>query len=135
MFRKQKETFEFKSTNPAPSQPELKEFEDSLLELIKNVEFTNKTNNLQEKMKQDIKNMKSENKVFLPADKITNYYKTEVNEYNKPLESIVVKQLIKEQQKIVKELFIENRVFKTVEREAFVIIKDNFQNNPKCRLR
>ena len=92
MFRKQKETFEFKSTNPAPSQPELKEFEDSLLELIKNVEFTNKTNNLQEKMKQDIKNMKSENKVFLPADKITNYYKTEVNEYNKLLENFITKE-------------------------------------------
>ena len=43
-YTDKKETFGFTSTKPAPILPELKEFEDEMLKLIKNVEFNSNTN-------------------------------------------------------------------------------------------
>ena len=148
MFANEKEYFGFTSTRPAPIMPELKEFEDEMLNLIKNVEFNNNSNNFQEKLKEDIKLIKAESKVFVAADKSSNFYKTEVEDYNKLLENNITKdykktnteafdKTNKEDAELTHNLDIHDRVFKTTERQCFVTIKDhkpNFKNNTKCRL-
>ena len=70
-----KETFGFKTSKPAPKAKELSEFRDGMLNIIKNVVMTNKTNDFQEKLKQDCKKMKQNDKVFVTADKTTNFYR------------------------------------------------------------
>ena len=99
-------------------------------------------------MKKDSFNIKSEAKVFIAADKTSNYYKTEPEDYLKLLENNItknykktddkkVKEVNDQDIKITEELDIDDRVFKTTKRQAFVTIKDhkeNFRTNTKCRL-
>ena len=143
-----KETFGFNSTKPAPSVPELKEFENALAEIIKEVKFTKETNDFQNKIKKDCKDIKSESKIFAAADKTSNYYKTDPEDYLKLLEKNITKDYKKTEDKIVtnieagdikltKKLDIDDRVFETTKRQAFITIKDhkpNFRNNIKTRL-
>ena len=81
-----KETFGFNTSKPAPKAKELNEFKDGMLNILKNAVTTNKTNDFQEKLKQDCKKMKQNDKVFVAADKTTNFYKVTVDDYNKLLE-------------------------------------------------
>ena len=145
---KAKETFGFPTCNPAPQVEELKQFENDFRELVKSVETTNKTNELQETLKKDVKEIKSEKKVFASGDKTSNFYKLDSEKYKELLDSNitseykktsrkVVKEVDTEDKKLAKELDIEDRVHRTKENEAFITIKDhkeNFRNNTKCRL-
>ena len=93
-------------------------------------------------------NINSEPKVIIPADKTTNFYKMEPDEYTKLLDKNIQKEYKKENiqvvnkvqkthKKIANKLDIEDRIYRTVEREAFITLKDhknNFANNPSCRL-
>ena len=77
-----------------------------------------------------------------------NIYKVDPSEYKELVKKNVeaeykkenvrnVQKINKAHKKIVNKLEIEDRVYKTVSRECFVSLKDhkdNFQNNPKCRL-
>ena len=145
---KPKETFGFKSVNNAEPVPELKEFEEKLYEITKNVEFKDAPNKLQTKLKSDIRKIQNDPKVFCPADKTTNFYKVEpqtaealikkeiTKDYVKA-EKVVIIKVTKEAQYIVKKLYIQDRVFATVKQEAFSTLKDhkpNFKNNPTFRL-
>ena len=71
-----KETFGFTSTKPTPSHPDLKEFENRMADLIKNVKFKKDTNEFQDKLKNGVLDIKAEPKVFIAAEKTNNYYKT-----------------------------------------------------------
>ena len=75
--KNKKESFRFRSTKPAPAVPELKAFEDDVLKLVESVKFNNKTNEFQKKLKKDSFEIKSETKVFIAADKTSNF--TRVN--------------------------------------------------------
>ena len=126
----------------------MKGFEDGIIDLIKNVEFEFKTNQFQENLKKDQERIKTEPQVLVSADKTTNFYKLDPREYNELLEKNIQKDYKKEKnesvkkindshKKIVRNLEIDDRVFKTTEREAFITLKDhkeNFKNNPSCRL-
>ena len=126
----------------------MKGFEDGIIDLIKNVEFEFKTNQFQENLKKDQERIKTEPQVLVSADKTTNFYKLDPKEYNELLEKNIQKDYKKEKnesvkkindshKKIVRNLEIDDRVFKTTEREAFITLKDhkeNFKNNPSCRL-
>ena len=81
-----KETYGFKSTSPAPFVPLLKPFENGLADLLKNVKFGRKPNHFQQKLKQDEKKIKSEQRPYIKADKSNNFYKMECNQYNELLE-------------------------------------------------
>ena len=50
----QKETYGFKSTNPASSVELLKPFEDAFTEVVKNVKFGRKPNVFQQHLRQDV---------------------------------------------------------------------------------
>ena len=49
-----KQTFGLKSTNRCEPVQELKEFEDKLFDMVKNVEFKNVSNSFQNKLRSDI---------------------------------------------------------------------------------
>ena len=145
---KSKETFGFKSTAPAPYVPELKEFQDKMINLAKNITFGNKPNHFQQKLRADEQRIKNESKAHIKADKSTNFYQMEGRQYNEMLEKEINKEYKKAQQqtvtsitnehkRIVSNLDLDSRVFATTQRQAFVTVKDhkeNFQNNPSCRL-
>ena len=59
--------------------------------MAKNIQFRKIDNNFQQKVKDDIKDMKSINKVFVPTDKSRNIYKLENEQYSKLLRESVTK--------------------------------------------
>ena len=116
--------------------------------MIKNIEFKEPRNQFQEKLQKEQKQIKNEPKLLIAADKTSNFYKVKPDEYKKLLEKEVnkeykkvtdqnVKKVNNAHKKIVVDLGISDRVFKTSERECFITLKDhkpNFQNSPSCRL-
>ena len=84
----------------------------------------------------------------MAGDKSTNFHKMTPQKYNQLLDKSVqkeykkappriVKNVIKSHSNIVTELELQARVFKTTERQPFITIKDhkdNYINNPSCRL-
>ena len=65
-----KETYGFKSIRAPPQIKELKQFEDRILTLIRNIEFRPYTNNFQEKLKRDIKEIEESDDFLLQQIKL-----------------------------------------------------------------
>lgn len=83
--QKSMECYGFKSTRSPPQVPELKEFEDELLRLVRNVKFRPTHNPLQRKLVNDIHRINQSQRVLVPADKTTNFYQPDPNQYKKLL--------------------------------------------------
>ena len=143
-----KETFGFNTTNAAPIVDELKTLEDNLYNLVKSIEFREHTNKFQNKLKHDVKEIKNEDKVLIKADKTTNFYKLEKAEYEEYMHRNVTKEYKKasdkdfekvtqEDKALASKLDIDDRVYTTAKREAFITLKDhkpNYINEPTFRL-
>ena len=144
-----KETYNFKSTRTAPKVKELCPFENRMLELCRDIQFDNSYNNsLQQKLKEDRTMIENSNKIFISADKTTNFFKTSVECYEEIMTRNItkcykksdpnrIKNVTKEQKEIVHQLDIDNRVFKTSQRESYVTLKDHkqgYENSPTFRL-
>ena len=141
------ETFGCPTTNIVERDDDLKDSESDLYDLVENIEFRSVSNHYQKELKTKIDAIKTETKIIVPADKTANFYKIEKEEYNNLVEKNVHKEYrkakknevtkgIKEHQKIVKNLSIDDRVFATQKKNCFVSLKDhkpNFINNPSCR--
>ena len=147
--RSEKETYGFKSRKSPPSIPELASFEKNMTKMIQSIEFKQVKCRFQNQLKHDIKNsINSTKQLIIPADKTSNFYKLEYNKYNQLLHSNVTKDYKKADSKVVrdikaksqaiaKELKIDDRVMKSTQTPAFITLKDhkdNFINNPSCRL-
>ena len=142
------ETFGFPSTKKVPRDDDLKGLESDLYDLIENIEYRPTTSNYQKDLNTKIDNIKKETKVIVPADKTSNFYKIEKEEYNNLVEKNVqkeykkakneeVKHGVRKHKDIVNKLELEDRVFSTQKRNCFVSLKDhkpNFPNSPDCRL-
>ena len=98
----EKQTFGFRSRNCPPAVEELANFEDDLMLMTKNVEFRNINNTFQEKLRNDVKELRESDKVFVSADKSLNIYKIEKDEYKKLLFENVTKTYKKLQKKNLK---------------------------------
>ena len=86
--------------------------------------------------------------MIITADKTSNFYMMDPKDYNQLLDKNIQKEYKKENiaavnkvnsthKKSANNLEIQDRMFRTVEREAFITLKDhksNFSNNPSCRL-
>lgn len=144
-----KETYGFKSRNSPPRINELIPFEDSMLNLIQNIEFKDVKCNFQNKMNSDIKNkIKKPDRLLIPADKTTNYHtmtpasydkciKENVTKTYKKSSDIVVNILDTQSASIAKQLKLDNRIEKLAKNEAFITLKDHkpaFNDHPTCRL-
>ena len=144
----QKNWYGFKSNNPAPQVMELNSFQNDLLKLAQNVEFRTCRNNFMEELNRDLERVNETQKLIVNADKTSNKYLIGKDNYKKLLDKNVqddykkernnnMKKVTVEHQKIVSDLGLEERVFKTTPRSAFLSIKDHkddFVNNTKCRL-
>ena len=131
-----------------PHVKELKPLQDGLCEIAKNLEFRKITNQFQNKLKDDLKEIKNEEKVIIAADKTRNFYKMEKEMYEKLLNNNITKdykkvddkladRIAKEDKKAAIELEVADRMYCTTKRESFITLKDhqeNFMNNPKCRV-
>ena len=73
--KSQANKFGFKSLKTPHSVPELKPFKDELISLIKDVQYDDFLNPLQQKLKNVKAEINSEPKVIIPADKTTNFYR------------------------------------------------------------
>ena len=143
-----KNTFNFKSNQKPPKNPELIPFKQELIKIASSIEFENKPNRFQAKLREEKNNIINLNNVIVPADKTCNHYEMEPNEYKeliaknvhkeyKRVTSATISKINMAHKKIVNELEIEDRVFRTTESESFISLKDHkpdFRNNIKCRL-
>ena len=80
-----KETFGFRSTNNPPQLKELKPFEDDLFNLIYSIKYKPVHNKFLEQLKKDKLQITNNQKVVVGADKTSNLYKMEVDEYTKSI--------------------------------------------------
>ena len=145
-----KETYGFKSKRPPPHVKKLGEFEDCMLDMIQRVEFKTNThpNDLQKKLNKDEKEIREEKNIFIKADKTTNYYKTEPNNYVTLVDKNVTKTYKKtnpqvpdmitlKDKKIAEKLELDDQIEASASRDSFITLKDHkqdFINNPTCRL-
>ena len=127
---------------------ELADFEKDMMLMVKNMQFRKISNNFQQKLKDDIRDIKSINKVFVPADKSRNIYKLENEQYSKLLRENVTKTYKKfnfnkvhyvnnKAKKITENLPVADRIDKLQEKEAYITIKDHkddFPSKISCRL-
>ena len=127
---------------------ELKAFEEDVLKIIDNIKFRDTKNNFQETLASDLKKINTSENMFVFADKTRNIYETSLETYNKLLHDNITKtykrgsednisEIDSELKHIADNLSIGNRIECMKKREAFISLKDhkeNFENNPKCRL-
>lgn len=119
-----------------------------MVSLIQNVEFEKTTSQFQRKLNEDINMIRNDDKLTVKADKTTNYYKMEKDDYVNLVRANVTKTYKKTEQKevveinreakrIAESLELGDRIDKLAEREVFITLKDhkdNFDNKPSCRL-
>ena len=145
-----KKTYGFNSKRSPPHVKELDEFEDCMFEMIQGVEFKNNhhPNSLQRKLSKDLKEICKDEHIFVKADKTSNYYKTEPNNYTTLVNKNVTKSYKKadhnvpkvisfDDKKIAENLGLDNRIETSACRDSFITMKDHkpdFLNNPTCRL-
>jgi hypothetical protein len=129
-----KETFGLKSTKRAEPVPEMKEFEEKLNDIVKNVKFWDKSNSFQIKLSTDINNIKNEPKLFMKADKTTNFYKVDTAEVEDLIKKDITKEYKQADDKTVNEikseakdlatkLWIADRIYTTSEKQAYITLR------------
>ena len=143
------ETFGFNSEKSPPLVKDLLGFESDMYALIKGIEFKQHYGNrLQQKINKDIRDMRSSSCMFVQADKTTNIYKISPAFYNKLLNDNITSSYAKqteelkgtidaEAREVAEKLGIADRAEAIAKRDAYITLKDhkeNFPNNPKCRL-
>ena len=143
-----KETFGFKTKNCPPIVDEMKSFEEGMTNIIRNISYKNTTCHFQEELKKDIATVKNEDHIFVKAEKSTNFYKLDTNQYNHLSNANVTKtykkadkskldKIDKEAKNITTKLDLDDRVELMATKEASITLKDhkeNFANRPTCRL-
>ena len=131
-----------------PAVEELSNFENDLLLMIKNIEFRKINNSFQEKLSNDIKQIKNSDKVFISADKSRHVYKLGQSEYKKLLKWNITKTYKKSDRRkvsnvnshakrVTEKLPTSDRIEKLQETESYITIKDHkedFPNEILCRL-
>ena len=127
---------------------DLCEFEKDLCELVNKIKFRQIKCRFQSKLNEDIRNVKTSTKVYTPADKTSNIYKTPKEEYLHLLNNAVTANYKKTNEKIATRINEQgskfakhNGVINKMEingtSNCFITLKDhkeNFANNPKTRL-
>ena len=120
----EKETFGLKSPWEPDRLPEMKRFEDSMLDMITNIQFKNsekEVGRFQRKLKADIKKMKSDDKIYVKGDKSNNLYKMSKTDYQKFCDQSIqkdykrcdeseVKNIIQEEKNIACKLGVGDRM-------------------------
>lgn len=140
--------FGLKSRKCPPQVADMKEFEHDLLHMVENIQFRNCNDPFQSKLRRDLKTINSSNEILVSADKTRNIYKMSTDNYRKLLNENITQKYKRADDRtvtninnklitIAKELQIDDRISPMEEKQAFITLKDhkdNFNNNPTCRL-
>ena len=144
-----KERWGFPTQNRAKGPfPLLDSFKEKLANLIKNIEFKPNTNEFQKRIRKDISRIDKSKKLFVAADKTSNFYEMKPRDYEKLAKDSITtqyerstmeafNQVNREDRVIATDLEIADRVFITTLRESVILLKDtkeNFRNNPQTRI-
>ena len=143
-----KESYGLKTPYCPPQVKELVPFENDLLELARNVKFRKTTNDFQKRMNADIKTIRNSDKTYTSADKTSNLYKLNVEEYKRLRNNAVTATYKKANPKIkdtvdkngvkyAKNAGVLHKMEKNTTSNCFITLKDhkqNFNNNPTTRL-
>lgn len=144
-----RETYGFNSKKTPPQVPELNEFEAKMTNLIQNIEFkAPRPSEFQKKLSEHVESISKDNNLYVPADKTSNFYKMNASDYKTLLKKNIEKEYKKapdnaemhintEAKVFAQTLKIDDRVETLAPKESFITLKDhkdNFQNNPTCRL-
>ena len=145
---KNKETYGFKSNYTAPSDPLLKPFEDDLVSMVRHIKFKHIEDPFLNQLRDDVRGIKSSEKLIVFADKTTNLYSVEKEDYNKILTERITKSYKKSKMDVVTEinreasqiasrLEIADRMEKFTDKNAYLTFKDHkkdFKRKLQCRL-
>ena len=140
--------FGSKSNQCPPQVKELMAFEDDLIKLVKEIRFRKVKNQFQNKLKDDNKKIRSSNKTLTPADKTSNMYRLEKQEYKHLLTNAITSTHRKARNdtaikinrggiKHAKEAKVLDRIEINGTGNCFMTLKDhkiNFINHPTTRL-
>ena len=99
-----KRTFNFNTSKAPPVIKDLKTFLDGLCHIAKNLKFKKVRDNFQDTLKEDLKNIKNEDKVIISADKTRNHYKIEKEKYREYLQNNITKDYKKAQKNVIKDI-------------------------------
>ena len=148
--RNSKNKFGFKTQKTPPQEdPELTRFETKLYDLICNIKFRQpRKTEFSSRLESDIKRLKRSNKIWVKADKTTNYYELDPETYETLLNNAITSNYKKcgeneehvinrGARNIAKELRIEDRTTKFSRQDAFLTLKDHksdFRTKPSVRL-
>ena len=138
-----KETFGFNTSKAPEPIKELKTFQDGMIEIARNLKFKKVNNQFQSQLKDDLKNIKNENRVIVSADKTRNHYKMDTEKYKEHLNNNitkdykkadvkVVKNITKNDIKVASKLKIADRVYCTSKCNTFINLKGHkpqYMNN------
>ena len=144
----EKTNFGFRTHKSPPQHQDLVNFENDLLEMIQHITFKPARNEFQNRLRDDIRTIKSSSKAFIPADKSRNFYEMDKTSHDKlyvenitktykKTDNTAYEQVNKEAKFMAKELGISEKVECLAKSTAFITLKDHkedFSNNPKCRL-
>ena len=144
----QNESYGFKSKKTPPQNDLLKPFEEDLISLIRNISFKSISDEFLNQLDVDKDEIKSSEKVLVFADKTTNIYPVSKNDYRKLLRESVTKDYKKTKSPMYDEineaavdiayrLNLEDKIECFAKKDSFITLKDhkdNFLNNPTCRL-
>ena len=146
--QEQKETFGFPSPKHPGSVQDLKLLETRLMALIRDIEFRNFTDEFQEKLKQDVRQIRKATELIVEADKTSNHYKLNTDQFKDLLSKNIHKDYKKaanedlmrateHHKEIVAQYDLDDRMMATQARPARVTLKDHkpcFREDPKVRL-
>ena len=137
---------------PSPKHPgavqDLKLLETRLMAMVRDIEFRNFTDEFQERLKEDVRQIREAPELIVEADKTSNHYKLTTNQFKDLLNKNIHKDYKKaakedlrrateHHKEIVVKHDLEDRMMATQARPARVTLKDHkphFQEDPKCRL-
>ena len=142
------QTYGLKTLNCPPKIKEMVLFERDLWDLDNKIKFRKVSSNFQNQLKEDIKAIKKSKKIFIFADKTSNIYQIEKDEYNKLTTDAITSAYKKVSDKIsnkvnadgkriIENKAVVNRMFLNGSNSCFITLKDpkpNFLNNPKVPL-
>ena len=145
----QKETFGFRTTNPAPYMEELNGFEKDLWKMVKHVKFKPVPRSVfKDNLKEAVKKINNSNEILVKGDKSRNIYKLPVEEYKQKVfdnisldynqcDKAKVDDVNSEAAFIANYFDLSDRIDCLSEANAFITIKDHkssFPSRPEYRL-
>ena len=125
------DNYGFKSEKTPPQNDGLSAFETDLYHMVKNIKFRKVRNQFQNQLIKDMKEIKSSNKMVIPADKSTNFYKVSTEHYKKLLSDNIsakyqknsgttIDEINQEAKQIAQSLKLEDRIDSFPRRNAFI---------------